>query len=210
MPSEKFREEQLPLWEEMIKHLFNGKVPYEKVWTNQQEIIEVLDFIGNQKALNHTFLPEGGGLDLEGCSISNESGCIEIDFHGIGHILRASKLTFYWFEDADFEWAYFMLEANELMPTGVYDTVNLKSEELVEIENGRYISRSHWDSNEYNGRRLPDKARLVGRYTSGQFAIFSKASKYNGVSSTYDGRHDRVTPLAFKNYIEEIVKRLNV
>lgn len=209
MPSQEFREKQLSLWEEMITSLFEGNTPLQKVWSDRQEIIEVLDYVGTHKALNHTFLPESGGLDLNGCGISNESQCIEMDLGGV-YIIKPKKLTFQWFEEADYEWAYFMLEADTLDVTGVYENLSFKSEELVEIEKGKYISRNHWDSNEYNGRRLPEEARLVERYTSGQFAIFSKASKYNGVSSAYDGRHDKVTPIAFKNYIEEIVNRLNL
>ncbi|POZ55432.1 hypothetical protein LYSIN_00215 [Lysinibacillus sphaericus] len=209
MPSEEFREKQLPLWEEMIKSLFKDNVPLEREWVEKESIIEVLNYIGTNKALNHTFLPDGGGLDLEGCSPSNERECIEVNLGGIGHILKPKRLKFQWFENADFEWAYFMLEADKLAPSGVYENIPFKEEELVELEKGFYISRSHWDSNEFNGERLPDSARLVGRYTSGQFAIFSKASIYNGVSSTYDGRHDKASVEAFAQYIGKIVAKRN-
>lgn len=207
MPSLEFREKQLPLWEEMIINLFEGSTPLQKVWSDREEIIEVLDYVGTHKALNHTFLPDGGGWDLFGCSLSVEPECIDLKMNAAFRI-KPKKLTFQWFEEAGFDWAYFMLEADELEVSGVYEKLSSKKEELVEIINGNNIPSVHWAYQEYDEEKLSsDNARFVVRYTSGQFVIFSKGSKYYLDSSTYDGRHDKATPKGFEKYIGEIVKR---
>ncbi|MEB6113345.1 serine/threonine protein kinase [Kurthia gibsonii] len=197
-----FREKQFPLWEAMLKEIFENDIPVYKEWSNIKEICEVLDFIGRNSALNHTFMPDGGGCDLDQCTLSNETGCLDITLDGIIHRVKPKKLTFHWFEGAEYQWAYLMLEADDLASSGIYENVTFKSEELVEIEDLHYIPRHHWDSGEYNGRELPDYAKLVIRFTSGKFAIFSKASTYNANSSTYDGRHDKVGVEEFARYIE--------
>lgn len=57
---------------------------------------------------------------------------------GGAYVTKPKKLTFQWFEEADYEWSYFMLEADTLDTSGVYDELAFKSEELVEIEKGKY------------------------------------------------------------------------
>ncbi|UQW96676.1 serine/threonine protein kinase [Rummeliibacillus sp. G93] len=197
-----FREEQFPLWEAMLKELFENDVPFYKEWSTLNDIKNVLNFIGEHRALNHTFMPEGGGEDLLSCTLSNEPNCIDMILGGIIHRVKPKKLTFHWFKDAEYQWGYFMLDTDQLEPTGIYDNVPFKFEEVVEVTNLHYIPRHHWDSGEYNGRDLPSSSRLVIRFISGKFAIFSKASTYNANSSTYDGRHDKFSVEEFANYIE--------
>lgn len=200
-----FRNEQIIEWEKMIRDLFYEDVPNSRVWSNLDEIVEVLNFIGEAKrAENHTFLPDRGGLDLAGCSLSNEQHCIELDLGSFKRILKPKKLTFQILND-NFECAYFFLEADNLNITGNGSDVIYNRQELVEVSPGNYISRIHWESDEYNGRKLPEEARLVGRYfKSGSFAIFSKASEYNLTKGTYDGRHGDLTASDFKKYIQEV------
>lgn len=205
---DEFRIEQLPKWEEMIKTLFNGEVPLNKEWHDREDIVEVLDFIGKNNALNHTFLPQGGGLDLLGCTLSNENECIELNLDSIGHVLKPKRLIFQWFSDADYEWAYFLLESELLQPSGVYEELLYPEEELVEISPGEYIQRGYWDAGEYYGKPLPKEARLIGRYLRGSFVTFSKASLYNANTRTYDGRHNKQSVESFKNHIQEVVTYL--
>ncbi|MBF0709390.1 serine/threonine protein kinase [Alkalihalobacillus hwajinpoensis] len=206
---DEFRDEQLPKWKDMIQNLFEGEVPVSKEWYDKASIVKVLNFVGEYEALNHTFLPNGGGLDLHGCSFSNESQCIELDLGGIAHVLKPKKLTFQWFPNADYEWAYFLLESETLKSSGVYEELFYDEEELVEISPGEYIERAYWDEGYFDGERLPKEARLIGRYLSGSLAIFSKASLYNKNSRTYDGRHSTMSPEAFRNHIKEVVMYLN-
>jgi len=121
MGREEFREREIPLWEEMLKSIFDGKVPLKKEWHDSRMIVDILNAIGENKASNHTFLPDSGGLDLLGAGFPKEKGCIEIDFDGTTRILKPKKLTFNWFEEADYEWAYFMIETDQLKPSGVYE-----------------------------------------------------------------------------------------
>jgi hypothetical protein len=205
---DEFRLEQLPKWEEMIKTLFNGDVPLEKEWHNLYDIVKVLDYVGKSSAANHTFLPNGGGLDLHGCTLSNEIGCIELNLGSIAHILKPKRLTFQLFCNAEYEWAYFLLETKTLDPSGVYESLAFNEEELVEISKGEYVERAYWDGGEYNGESLPDEARLVGRYLGGSLATLSKASLYNKNTNTYDGRHSKLSPQEFKNHIQKVVTHL--
>lgn len=200
------RNEQLRKWKDMIEHMFTDKVPLNKEWTYTDNIIHTLDQIGKHEALNHTFLPDGGGLDLMGCSYANESGCIEMSLDGMRHIVRPKKLTFQWFPNADYEWAYFLLEADTL--DSIFPNPAFKEEELVEVEPGEYIERMYWDAGEYKGCPLPNGARLVARYIKGKFVIFNKASLYNKNPETYDGRHDKMSPEGFKKHIEEVIDYL--
>jgi hypothetical protein len=202
---EEFRNEQLPKWKKMIQNLFNEDVPLSKEWHDPKDIVKVMDFVGKNSALNHTFLPNGGGLDLHGCSFSNEEQCIELNLAGMGHVLKPKKLTFQWFANTDYEWAYFLLETETLKPSGVYEELFIGEEELVEISSGKYIERAYWDAGEFNGERLPKEARLIGRYLSGSLVSFSKASLYNNNSRTYDGRHNKQSPELFKKYIQGVV-----
>ena len=205
---EEFRIKELPKWEEMIKTLFEGDVPLYKEWNDRKEIITVLDFVGKNNALNHTFLPQGGGLDLEGCTLSNENECIELNLDSISHVLKPKRLIFQWFPDAPYEWAYFRLESDSLEPSGVYENLSYPEEELVELSPNMYIERYHWDERTYNGKRLPQDAKLISRFFNGAFVIFSKASAYNANSRTYDGRHNKQSAESFKTHIQEVVTYL--
>ncbi|UCZ54995.1 hypothetical protein LGQ02_09835 [Bacillus shivajii] len=153
---DEFGIKHLPKWEEMIKALFNGEVPLEKEWNNLYDIVKVMDYVGRSTAANHTFLPNGGGLGLHGCTVSSEAGCIELNLGSIAHILKPKKLTFQWFPNAEYEWAYFLLETETLGPSGVYESLAFNEEELVETSKGEYIERGYWDAGEYNGESLPD------------------------------------------------------
>ncbi|WP_214822299.1 MULTISPECIES: serine/threonine protein kinase [unclassified Exiguobacterium] len=207
--NDEFRSTELPKWEKMIKSLFGGELPLRKEWSNYEDIIKILDTIGKNEAENHTFLPNGGGLDLSACTNSKENSCIELNLDSTKHIVKPEKLVFQRFEDGELEWSYFFLETDELKPSGVYEDLLYSEEELVELFPGEYIDRYFWDTGYYNGDVLSKDARLVSRHLNGSFVIFSKASLYNANSSTYDGRHSKLKEERFKNHIQEVVLHLN-
>lgn len=122
------------------------------------------------------------------------------------HLLKPYKLHFR--RTPDLSWSYFYLETEEIDYSGVYGELNTVEEELVELPTGKYIKRGYWDQGEYNGEPLPEDSRLIGRFKSGNFVIFSKASIYNRRSSTYDGRHDKMGFQKFEEYINQSVTRL--
>lgn len=204
-----FRLEELPKWEKMIISLFGTELPLRQEWSNYKDIVKILDAVGKSEAENHTFLPNGGGLDLYACTDSEENNCIELNLNSTKHIVKPKKLIFQRFVEGDLEWAYFFLEADELEPSGVYEDLSYSEEELVEISPGEYIDRHYWETGHYNGNTLAKSARLVSRHLNGSFAVFSKASLYNANNRTYDGRHNKLKEEEFKNHIQEVIVYLN-
>ncbi|MEW4327801.1 serine/threonine protein kinase [Rossellomorea marisflavi] len=229
------KQKQLVLWEDMISKVF-GEKPNDSVKvTERNRMIDILEMVGKSKALNHTFMPSGGGLDLSGARFSNEQGLAELNFGGSDLLVRPDSLSFHPIGDSP-EWWYFRLDTLPFEESGVYEKQDEDSaeevfktasdkelewimsyygEEVLEVEPGKYIDRAYWDINhlgyDENGDEipLPEHARVVSRmYNGGAFVIFPKLSAYNQVSSTYDARHNKVNDEEFKSYISEIVKEL--
>ncbi len=191
-------------WINIQMKIFPNGIPSHCEWTNLNDIVSILNVIGSIRNSNHMFYPTGGGLDIELSKLSTEQSCIEI-FTGLTDILKPKRLLFESI-DANKDWNYFRIETSELEPTGVYGDKDYPSEELIEIEQGSYISRSFWDEGEYKGKKLPTHARVLTRHLRGSFVIFSKSSPYNLHSSTYDGRHNKMTSDEFLLYIKNVVK----
>jgi hypothetical protein len=215
--NDEFRENNLKEWDDLLNNIFQGQIPESRSWTEKKEIIKILQLVGGKPNSNHTFLPEGGGLDaldLKGADESAESDCIELHFvEKPACILKPRVLIFQSF-DKPYEWAYFRLETEELDPSGWYEHLTGIREELTELHPGEYIHRSYWEAGCYEfdetGKELPlpNTARIVFRYFSGSFVIFAKASTYNEINSTGGGRHSKMTEEEFKEYIGGKVRRL--
>ncbi|OMD21326.1 hypothetical protein BJP48_30110 [Paenibacillus odorifer] len=208
--NKEFRDSQLPEWEKLINYLFGSPTPENEVITDIKEIKKTLKKIAKSDASNHTFMPDSGGMDLTGCTKSEESGCLELDFDGITHIVKPKKLIFQSFPDVPLEWSYFNLIVDKLPPSGVYENDDDYYEELTELYPNEYISRGYYDAGEYNGKPLPEDARVVLRYFKGSFVIFSKASIYNLADPLkgYNGTHEKYGEEMFENAIERISKAL--
>ncbi|PIC57026.1 serine/threonine protein kinase [Sporosarcina sp. P12(2017)] len=226
---------QLDLWGKMVTELLGSKSEDTVEITDKSQIIKDLNFIGKNKALNHAFMPSGGGLDLTGAVASNEKGLVELNFGGSALIVNPDSFTFHPVGDNP-EWWYFRLNTSPFAPSGVYEVeeddetektyksalnrevaedMKYYGEELLEIAPGDYIDRSFWDINHlgYNeyGEEipLPKNARVVSRkYNGGAFVIFPKFSAYNHNPATYDARHNRVSDEKFGIYIKGIVNEL--
>jgi len=191
---------------EMLQtRLFPATTPSRAIWEDIDAVVTVLNIVGSIPNFSHMFFPNGGGLDLHSARKSRERGCIEINT-GLTDILKPKRLVFEYFAD-EAHWNYFLLEADDLAPSGVYEEPPSRycREELVELPNGQYIDRGAWDSDEYQGEPLPEDARLVCRYVRGTFVIFLKSSVYNHVSATYDGRHAKMSTDEFRQYIQRSV-----
>jgi serine/threonine-protein kinase len=210
-------EEKEVNWSNFINNFFPGGVPETKLWTGASVIAEQLNNIGYAKsrAFNHTFMPGGGGLDLTSAQISTlEPGCIEINFDSIKHVVKPSKLYFHSFY-SDPQWFYFRLETDNLKPSGVYkNSAGLDFEEVCRLPEGELIDRSYYDYGYYrsdeSGReiRLPSGSEVVIRQFGGSFVIFGKFSAYNQNSSTYDGRHNKMTNDEFRSHIQSVIDYL--
>lgn len=197
-----FYEQNLEDWNQIQKKIFPIAVPKHCEWTRLHEIISILNLIGSKEQSNHMFYPTGGGLDIKSANVSVEHNCIEI-FTGLTNIIKPKELIFESFKDP--AWNYFRIETSELNLSGVYEDYDYPNEELTELSEGNYISRSYWDEGEYNGEKLPKSARVVIRQLKGSFVIFAKASYYNRHSATYDARHNKMNSIEFRNYIENTI-----
>ena len=224
---------QLALWREMASDFFGSKPNDTVEITDKRQIIKALNFIGKSKALNHTFMPSGGGLDLTNAVASNEKGLVELDFGGSAKIVNPDSFTFHPVGDNP-EWWYFRLNTSPFAPSSVYEVededekaytsvsdgevaeqMKYYGEEVLEIAPGDYIDRSFWDINHLgyseSGHEipLPKNARVVTRkYNGGAFVIFPKFSIYNHNPATYDARHNRMSDEQFELYVGEIVNKL--
>jgi serine/threonine-protein kinase len=205
--------EGMERWNEIINKLFPVSVPKSMEWSTVKDISVVLNLIGQVPNTNHIFCPDGGGFDLTGSAISVESGCIELKSDGSTTIIKPRRLTFHAI-NSDPNWHYFYLETNTLSPSGVYDyddtdsLIQRTSEEVCELAPGDYVERSIWDygyfGSDENGDPLPlsNSARPIIREFTGSFAVFGKYSYYNQDNSTYDGRHNKLGPIGFDQYIK--------
>lgn len=203
-------------WVHAINIIAGPNAPTSISWTDRRAIVAALaPIMGHNR--NHTHLPGGGGLDFEGVMLSPEAGCL--DFSAGGRALYRVKPRRLQLEriDADPAQSFFLLELDTLEPSGVYppheDSEDERarsqfiSEELVELTPGgdcypRYV----WDEGETpDGRKLPEDAKLVVRMLSGKLMFVTKGSIWNGTSSTYDGRHARMSAAALREVIERAV-----
>ncbi|MCI5136165.1 MAG: hypothetical protein D3920_14095, partial [Candidatus Electrothrix sp. AW2] len=189
-------------WKEIQEILFPTSMPARVVWLKIEDIISVLNLLSKNSNLNHMFLPGGGGLDLSQVKKSSEESCIEINANGLIYIVKPERLMFESF-NVDFQWNYFRLETSQLKPISNDKSVKFNEEPLTEISPGIYTDYDCYEYNNFNGNTLPDTARPVVRILKGAFVLFSKTSIYNKVSSTYDGRHNKVTSEKFREYIEK-------
>lgn len=209
MVRSKFRAENLAKWTEAIESIFPNGTPDYCVWYRLEHIVCILNSLG-KPSLNHTLLPGGGGLDLTGAKTSVEMGCIELDLNGTTHIAKPMRLVFRT-TFVEHEWSYFWLETKNLSLTHIEGASvdSIGREYLTELDAvnrpGHYVTPDAWE-NSYNpeegvGSELPRNARPVSRYTNGTFLIVAKTSIYNQTTSTYDGRHDRMSEEEFNSYL---------
>lgn len=233
------KKKQLTFWKEMILKIFRHKPSESLMITDKDDIVNILDAIGKAEALNHTFLPSGGGLDLSGAVFSNEAERIELNFDGAPMIVNPESLSFHPVSDNP-EWWYFRLNTLPFEPSGVYPAskeegedidegatqsasakeiawgMSFVGEEVLEVKPGWYVERAFWDMNhlghDENGnlKLVPRSSRLISRkINGGAFVIFPKLSAYNRNSATYDGRHNKVDDITFHEYIKQVVEKLS-
>lgn len=188
-------------WREVQQQLFPDHIPTRAEWQNPVTIASILTLIGSRESLNHTFFPDGGGLDIESARVSTaEDGCLELEFDFGLYIVRPKRLLFENF-GADQQWNYFRLESDTLEESGVYPGIAKKyiNEQLVRLADGTCVDYDN------NSDPMPSGARSISRFFSGSFVIFQKTSIYNQVPGTYDGRHDKMSADQFRGYIARSV-----
>lgn len=201
MNNEQERKQQLGLWRDMINQFFKGDIGETLRITEPHQIKEAINAVGKNQALNHIFMPPGGGVDLHGASDSHEIGLIELNVDGIAHLVKPESLTINRISDSP-DWWYLRLNGQPFPESGVYarddeesdevdDIFNkneemefyrkYRGEELIEIRPGEYVERYYWNINslgyDENGYEipLPKEAHTVVRMCGGwALVIFSK------------------------------------
>lgn len=194
-----FERSNLSQWKYIQNALFGKIVPDSARWSNIDDIITVLNFLGRMPNINHMFVPSGGGEDFESAEKAGEHGCICIK--SLGNVIVKPKYLYAENIQKDYIWSYFRLELDELEPIFEVDESQIY-ENLTEDISGHYISWKYGNYGFYeDDTPLPDGYRIVYRYMKGSFVIFAKTSIYNDISGTYDARHSKMTAEQFRNYI---------
>lgn len=214
--SKSFHETNQEQWFEIQTKLFPACFPETVTWEDADDIITVLNLVAHYKNLNHTFFPNGGGMDLEKADRAHEDGFIQLDFLSV-HIVKPRRLVFHSFKNEPI-WNYFRLELDTTEPSGVYiehaeEVISNGYERLSELYPGHYedfdiVSNRFYYELEA-GYEIPEDARTLTRWLNGSFVIFSKRSIYNLINETYDGRHNKMNDLEFREYIKTLSDQWN-
>lgn len=202
-------------WQFLSKYLFNGITPKSAEWSEKEQIVKILNFIGSIPSFNHTFLPSKGGLDFESATIPAEKDCLELNFDFGTSIVKPKSLYFESFGN-EVAWNYFLLETGNLAPVlDTFDSYNgeILEERLCEDFPGHYVSDKDFVYGVYDyesGEKLPENARRVVRYLHGNFLFALKWGDYNKIPSAYDGRHSLVSPQNFRKYCDALLAFIHI
>lgn len=198
-------------WRFLNKQLFTSNTPESSKWKKIDNIIDILNIVGAIPAYNHMLFPDGGGLDFDYAELAEEEGCIYLyDTIKNCFIIKPKSLNYEGF-DEEFMWNYFLLELDELKPIFNLSETTI-AEDLVEDTPAHYVSIKDSEYGVYDydsGEPLPEGYKVVRRYIKGNFLIVVKRGFYNGITSTYDGRHGLCSSLEFRNYIENLKENYN-
>ncbi len=189
-------------WQEVQEQLFPTMIPGHAEWYDKNDIVNVLRLLGKYNSQNHTFFPDGGGLDLTNASLSHEKDCIELHCDGLVFIVKPKKLSFE-FINNEIEWNYFSLETEPLQAITPDYPSEYYSEEFCEISPLNYqplelfenLSKEELDS---------IQPRHITRYLHGSFVMFHKNSIYNNFISQYKGEHEKLGLQQFRVQISQL------
>ncbi|MET3689511.1 serine/threonine protein kinase [Priestia megaterium] len=206
-----FKKSNIQEWEFVIRSISPISIPSEISWSDPSQIVIILKLLSSVKSLNHMFMPDGGGMDLLDCNISNNPEFIELNF-GSQYIvkLKPKKMTLNLFK-ANFEWNYFLLETETISPSGVYtytDISEVYNEPLLELSKDEYVESYHLNYGVYNGNALPSTAREVYLGLKGSYCIFAKGSTYNSIPDTYSAYQNKMSAKDFRKFIERSISEL--
>jgi hypothetical protein len=181
-------------WLAIQRELFPFGVPAAAEWTDINAIGEVLSRLGGSRIASHVFMPGGGGFDITGAIAGKWAGTLELklDFE-FNLIVSPARLSFRRI-DADRTRDFYLLEMRELAPpAGFAARPGDNRLEFTEFPDGRWVSSSAIDRNEWEGQPLPADSRSVILCTHGRLLFVMRTSSYNSDPSTYDGRHGSLT-----------------
>lgn len=204
--SNDFAAENRSAWLAAIQTAFGSVPPSTAEWRSISEMQRILKpFMG--QSLNHVMLPGGGGVDFHDVSNSRETGCLEFELSERSCLVaKPKKLIFEHIAASPME-SFFLLELGELDPSGVYEELHSETEQLLELD-GEYLDNDlsytgvMGHDSEGNEIHLPEWTRNVTRKLHGKMLIVAKSGIWNGNSSTYDGRHNKMSSTDIRETIE--------
>jgi len=192
-------------WQEVQENLFPTIVPTHAEWTDINDIVNILKLLGKYSSQNHTFFPDGGGLDLTSAQISHEKGCIELHFDGLVYIVKPRRLSFEFIND-EIEWNYFSLEAESLPAITPNYPAEYYSEEFCELYALDYQPLKLFETlSKDELERL--RPRHITRFLHGTFVLFHKDSIYNHLISEYNGEHEKLGLKRFRTQIAMLAEK---
>lgn len=189
-------------WEHLQNKLFPKTLPLHAEWSDLDSIIEILNNVGSLPGLNHMFLPNGGGMDIESARQAAEKECICVVAGSCNYILKPRKLELENYGNRDYMWSYFRLEleALESISGSVYEEC---CESVIEDFPGHYVESKLKNYERYDdGTEFPKDYKIVKRMLAGTIVIFPKQSIYNHISGTYDARHNKMSSIQFRHYMK--------
>lgn len=175
------------------------------VWTDLDEIVRVLNFVGRAKAANHMMYATGGGLDFSRIERSAEKGCLKMYMAQsmFAQVVRPKALYYECFQKTN--WNYFILELEKQSP--LFYTDEREEEDVLEESPGVYVPLGDavpYGVYDYDkGNRIPENVEVVTRVLQGRMLIITKASPYNYLIDTYDGRHGNCSVTEFRDYMDD-------
>jgi len=208
---DEYLEECRQRWGAAMRNALGSSPANRSEWQDPSAMIDVLrHFLG--KGVQHTYLPTGGGMTMEGVGLGHERGTIELrPAKRVAYLLKPERMSINYFPQAPAQ-SFIFITTKPLKQTDVYDhQLSREQEEVVELGPCDYRPRSAWDHGEVeiNGQLhdLPGDARLVCRFLGGSFMMVGEGSFWNGHPNTYDGEHDQLGEAKVRALIERIIER---
>ncbi|SEN67385.1 protein kinase [Paenibacillus sp. OK076] len=197
-------------WQFVERSVIEQISPSTVIWRDGTKVVEILQKLAISN-FNHTFLHEGGGMDLlniEHASWLSEPNMIQLSF-GLGtepHIFKLKRLVWE-LPNNDPRFSYFRLEFDTLepiFPDVVKSIEDWKMEEYGDNEVECYENLNINTKGEYVAYNPEDTSeQQMSRWFNGVFLIVHKGSVYNQeIYMTYDGRHAGFNMEEFRGYME--------
>lgn len=195
-------------WKDLLEKLFPLTMPQTSIWHSRDDMIKILNMLCKYRNLNHTFFPDAGGLDMKFARPVPNSDMIEINL-GLPYYITPRELRIEIIDtQGDAQWNYVRIELEEMEPLFDKKMKGQICEECVEISPQEYGPYDLLEfPEEYEDRYvLQAGSRSIAVLLKGVLVIFCKMSEYNFKTSTYDARHNKMSAIGFRNYIEECHK----
>ncbi|ARK20967.1 protein kinase domain-containing protein [Sporosarcina ureae] len=197
------------LWRFIEETIVQQHHPSTVIWRNKDQVIDILQRISKLN-FNHTFIHEGGGMDLLDIKAfdEKEEDMVILSFGlNMKHVFKVKKLIWE-LPNEDPKFSYFRLEFDNIKP--IYPSTVNELKKWLKSQNDKYTSEVVSedlivnDKGEYEHYYEDDEIAHfnVTRWFDGSFLIVHKSSIYNAISNTYDGRHSKFRAEEFREYME--------